>query len=576
MRFSARAHSPSPSPVRRRRSLSYGLQSSLYSSSSSEAADAQTDSSSESEEYSSDASRSSPVPERAVRRTSRLSTSSSSRLAGTQTPSVHAQVDDTVAAIRLRTRHHDPYEEWTKRTRREAFKTARRTVASAQSQWDAVQAASRERDVERQGAALKQDADMIAKSLAELSIRQSKDETEKGIQWNDKRKSRQAKTEDVIRSEEEKLRVREMMERRVREEAERIRKEAEKAAIEEQRKKDDAAKAAKEAEEAKARAEEEEAAKKEAERTEQARAQQALEGQATERNALGMTMPDEDWREARFALKQLKSGPIARVKANRESKKMWNEIRRKITPRVGQLTNDLQVIMNISQQLVQILRSSFASNSDVYHASLSSLAKAILLQAETEVTAEKRSAKPLAQLTFNSMNALDGFSAVFWAKLCQRTGGWAIPAPVPSKDADGTPFTPATRMKASGLREETSPDHVARVAGIMRVYFSLLLIPPTSALSREFHMPRLWTFIARLVGQPALLQSSLATELLSVALEVGGSHARDAWGSQWIKLMALLYEGVMTDPSPLGGSGPDTRASRVRLQLEIERVMGSG
>ena len=40
--------------------------------------------------------------------------------------------------------------------------------------------------------------------------------------------------------------------------------------------------------------------------------------------------------------------------------------------------------------------------------------------------------------------------------------------------------------------------------------------------------------------------------------------------------MALLYEGITSDPSPLGGSGPEARASRVRLQLEIERVMGSG
>jgi len=225
---------------------------------------------------------------------------------------------------------------------------------------------------------------------------------------------------------------------------------------------------------------------------------------------------------------------------------------------------------------VQVLRPPTAPPPDVYHASLSSLAKAILLQAETEVTAEKRSARPLAQLALNSMNTLDGFSTVFWAKLCQRTGGWAIPAPVPSKDADGTPFTPATRVKASGLREETSADHTARVAGIMRVYFSLLLLPPPAPLSREFHMSRLWTFVSRLVGQPALLRSSLATQLLSVALEVGGSHARDVWGSQWIKLMALLYEGVTTEPSPMGGSGPESRASRVRLQLEIERVMGSG
>ena len=212
---------------------------------------------------------------------------------------------------------------------------------------------------------------------------------------------------------------------------------------------------------------------------------------------------------------------------------MWNEIRRKITPRVGQLTNEPQVIATIvsgpiyhnaanpdrdeqSQQIVQVLHPPAAPPSDVYHASLSSLAKAILLQAETEVTAEKRSARPLAQLALNSMNVLEGFSTVFWAKLCQRTGGWAIPAPAPSKDADGTPFTPATRVKASGLREdETSADHTARVAGIMRVYFSLLLLSPPAPLSREFHTSRLWVFVARLVGQPALLQSSLATEVLS-------------------------------------------------------------
>lgn len=153
--------------------------------------------------------------------------------------------------------------------------------------------------------------------------------------------------------------------------------------------------------------------------------------------------------------------------------------------------------------------------SDVYYASLSSLAKAILLQAETEVTAEKRSAKPIAQLTLNSINALEGFSVVFWAKLCQRTGGWAVPAPMPSKDVDGTPFTPTTYRKASGLREETSADRTTRVAGIMRVYFSLLLLPPSRPLPRDFQLPRFWMFVTRLIGQPALLQSSLATELLS-------------------------------------------------------------
>ena len=52
-------------------------------------------------------------------------------------------------------------------------------------------------------------------------------------------------------------------------------------------------------------------------------------------------------------MQQLKSGPIARVKANRDAKKKWNEIRRMITPRVGQLTNEPQVIANIVSQLLQ-------------------------------------------------------------------------------------------------------------------------------------------------------------------------------------------------------------------------------
>jgi hypothetical protein len=61
----------------RRRSLSYGLQSSSYSTSNSETDDSQTDSS-DSDEYSSSGSGSSPVYARAVRETSLPSTSTSS------------------------------------------------------------------------------------------------------------------------------------------------------------------------------------------------------------------------------------------------------------------------------------------------------------------------------------------------------------------------------------------------------------------------------------------------------------------------------------------------------------------
>jgi len=43
----------------------------------------------------------------------------------------------------------------------------------------------------------------------------------------------------------------------------------------------------------------------------------------------------------------------------------------------------------------------------MYFALLSSLAKSILFQAETEVTAEEKSAGPLAQVAFNLLERLD-------------------------------------------------------------------------------------------------------------------------------------------------------------------------
>jgi hypothetical protein len=173
-------------------------------------------------------------------------------------------------------------------------------VTSAQSQRAAVLAAAREQDAKRQAAVLKQEADDVARRLAQLSVVQGKENEENGLRWNDQQLKRQEQIDGVICSEILKRKTEE--ERLAREEAERLRKEeAVRVAAEEQRKKEEAAKAAKEAEEAKAKAEEE-ALRKETERMEQAKAQ-ATEAQAMERNALGMTTPAVDWRDARLVLK---------------------------------------------------------------------------------------------------------------------------------------------------------------------------------------------------------------------------------------------------------------------------------
>lgn len=159
----------------------------------------------------------------------------------------------------------------------------------------------------------------------------------------------------------------------------------------------------------------------------------------------------------------------------------------------------------------------------VFLAILSSLAKDILLQAEVEITAEKRSAIPIAQLTFNILVSVPEFGDVFFTKLVQRVGGWPIPYAVPGTDYDNRKWeSNEERFKVMGFRKseendslETEAEFSSRAAGIMRVYFLILQFnPPHGPLGFMFQTTRYWSWFARLLGQRNLLQSPVAAELI--------------------------------------------------------------
>lgn len=64
-----------------------------------------------------------------------------------------------------------------------------------------------------------------------------------------------------------------------------------------------------------------------------------------------------------------------------------------------------------------------------------------------------------------------------------------------------------------------------------------------------------------------------------MALDVLGADAKVVWGRQWIKILALLYESVTVGIGGdlrlvVGGESAEGKAGRVRVQLEIERIMG--
>jgi nucleoporin GLE1 len=58
-------------------------------------------------------------------------------------------------------------------------------------------------------------------------------------------------------------------------------------------------------------------------------------------------------------------------------------------------------------------------------------------------------------------------------------------------------------------------------------------------------------------------------------------HAKDIWGVQWIKVLALIYQGVTEglpkgsndEKLPFGGQSPEGKSARIRVFLQVERII---
>ncbi|KAF8877929.1 GLE1-like protein [Gymnopilus junonius] len=261
---------------------------------------------------------------------------------------------------------------------------------------------------------------------------------------------------------------------------------------------------------------------------------------------------------------------------------------RQIVPKIGQLTNDAQSIAQISQQIVEILRPSRGPphHTAVYISLCSSLAKTIILQAETEVIAKKVSAGPLAQVAFNLLDALDTFPAIFFIKLVQRCGGWAIPIVLPKEDVTGQPWSSREEFaKISGWRKttaggeglESNEDHSNRISAIMRVYFQILKIRPMNKpLDSPFRVSKYWAWFARMLNDPELLKAALAPDLIYTALDVMGLQAKDIWGQQWVKMLVLIHQGITTGYENgllMGGDSAEGAAARTRVMVALENIV---
>ncbi|THH30972.1 hypothetical protein EUX98_g3206 [Antrodiella citrinella] len=575
MRFGV-PRSPSPSPVRRqapRKRSGFGVPRNRSESDDSDSESVASSSSASSvDSFAYESESQVPVPIKQKRQTP------------PQTAEEQYFREDTIASIRLRVKYRDAYEDWENQTRKDAFVTARQEQTASTAQRRRTQLQMQDNEDARLAAMHTRQMEEVEALLANFKMKQAQTEFSLKDKWDQRSKAVWSSVHGVIAAAEAKV----LKKLEAEEAARKAEEEARQRLLQAKKAREDAArKAEEEKRQAEALKAQQEAlkAQHEAEALRLRQEREAQEkAQEEERKKVGLATALEDWQRARDSLMKVKITAMRPVKADREKKAAFNVIRRQIVAKVGQLNSDSQRTNGIAGEIVAALQTTPPLPDDAYYALLSSMAKAIICQAEVEVTAEKRTAIPLAQLAVALLCKLQSFDQIFWAKLVQRTGGWAIPLVLPAQDIDGSDLNQdqAKRRKVMGYvsAEETNAEYTQRVAGIMRVYFHIIMSPHPQRLSTVFGAQMYWQYFARTLKEQQLLLSSVAAEILYVALDVGGAQARHIWGAQWVKMLGLLYAGTTegfrgSKNHLVGGTQPEGIAARVRVQLEIERILAA-
>ncbi|THH08673.1 hypothetical protein EW145_g2541 [Phellinidium pouzarii] len=521
------------------------------------------------------------------------------RISG-RAPEEEQRVMETVASIRNHVRHVDAYEEWESHTRKDAFHTARRLQSSLLQQVREGQRNTHVAEQQRLDMARSKEVDYLRVSMEAHKSNTAAAERQLRERWKERDRQLWERIEKSIKEEEDKLRAKEEAERKIREEEERKRKEEEeRKKREEEEKKQKLEEERKKALEEKLKKEMEEMERKE--REEKAQQEKAKdEGSLRLRESLGMIDSDDLWRVGLQTLRHLKTVTMRVVKGAKPPdpepegykappppplKKLWSAQRRKITPKIGQLTDDPREIVRITEEIKAIVapipnmpKPDEAQH--LHHALLSSFAKTVILQAETEVTAHKAQAGPLAQVAIALIVAYPPLGDIFWARLCEQAGCWAAGVePSMLEDENSETLSAKAKRKRWGARpEEGLEEKMTRLAGVLRLYFRMLFIsldtPTPEPLPPPFRPGRYWLYLAQLLNNQAMLEKAVAPEIVYVALDEGGLHAKYVWGKQFIKMLQLICEGMQGEgKTRFGGTEVLAQASRARCQLEIEKIM---
>ncbi|GJN93082.1 hypothetical protein Rhopal_006127-T1 [Rhodotorula paludigena] len=345
--------------------------------------------------------------------------------------------------------------------------------------------------------------------------------------------------------------------------------------------------------------EEDDKAEAERKKAEEAQAKRAEEEKAAAAKASALGLPSGDAEgspKAEFErwtakMQHIKQAVLPVVSQNPAWRKACFQAKRSITPKIGQLTSSAEAISRIITQLDELLSSLRApppagpGAPEPYTWTLNHLAKALVKQAETEVTAKLGTAYPLGRVVVGLLaRGHTELGDVLMARLVKKcfwlTGHWPQKQPGQTDEAHQK-----TLGHAPPTSSETLVQYAERMSGLVALYAAILqtspLDPPQgpcppSALANippHFRPAAGWRWLVLVLRAP-LVALEPTPLLLVTFFEIAGEALVEVYGRQFAKFLeVLLREGVREGKA---GFSDKAKSSTVRLLLWLEEWEKTG
>ncbi|KAI8445244.1 GLE1-like protein-domain-containing protein [Phakopsora pachyrhizi] len=484
---------------------------------------------------------------------------------------------------------HDPVQMWDRRERESSYKVAMRNAIDRRKHFEGIHMRTLRLATEAQERESREKIEELNEILARIGLdkeremRQMKD----GFEKREKERSRlfESMILEAERQEaEESLRLNRIRQEEAALKAEQQRRELEiRQKLEEEKRIRKKKQIAEEQVRLKEKLEREQREKEEEEERERLRKH---DGSPTRANY-------EKWQ---LTMQKIKEEVLPRVSSDDNFRSICRQAKRRITPKVGQLTNSYSQIQKVIIDLAEVLKETKRAGMEVHLWTCNHLSKALIKQAETEVTAKLNTVYPLGRVVVGLI--LLGYPElgdVLMARLVKKCYFVSCYKPLMGVGQSDEDYKKQLGFQISASRrDETIVEYSSRMAGLAALYASIIQTDPfdivpslrTSNMERDklykipaqFRLDVCWTWISSMMKEP-IVSVVTTIEVLINFLSVVGDRMCEVYGKQFYKLIRLILEegirkqkvGFQFDTSTKTGIG--SRPSIVKLESILEEFL---